>query len=286
MIYLVVKSLNNNLVLAVDENQEELVLFGKGIGFKKKKDDEIDATLITKIYKSQDFHSDFTSIIEHIPEETFSVTQEIVTQATDYLGVKLNPSILVALSDHIQGALDRQKSKIQLSDTTLQWEIPFLYYKEYEFGKQSLSIIEKELGATLPSLEASFIALHFVNAQDGVNSMNETILITEIIKNMVKIIQQLFDRTLDKESIDYSRFVTHVRYFINRQLHNKAQDSNQDDRLYQIIQENYPKSFAVSLMIKDMLKKQYNIQMVDSEIVYLVIHIDRVVNNAIDLSHN
>ena len=36
-IYTIVKSLNNNLVLATDQHDEELVLFGKGIGFKKKK---------------------------------------------------------------------------------------------------------------------------------------------------------------------------------------------------------------------------------------------------------
>lgn len=36
-IYTIVKSLNNNLVLATDQHDEELVLFGKGLVLKRKK---------------------------------------------------------------------------------------------------------------------------------------------------------------------------------------------------------------------------------------------------------
>jgi beta-glucoside operon transcriptional antiterminator len=127
-------------------------------------------------------------------------------------------------------------------------------------------------------MEAAFIALHFVNAQDGLESMDETMLITEITKSIVKTIQALFEVSLNKESMNYSRFVTHIRYFMNRQIHKEEMTSNANDNLYQIIQDQYPKSYTCGLMIREMLKREYNLDVSDDEMIYLIIHIERVVS--------
>ncbi|MEG2254209.1 MAG: PRD domain-containing protein, partial [Vagococcus sp.] len=171
-----------------------------------------------------------------------------------------------------------QKEGIELADSTLQWEIPFLYYEEANLGKEALTLIDNELGVKLPEVESSFIALHFVNAQDGLESMDETMLITKITKSMVKIIQSLFNVSLKKDSLNYSRFVTHIRYFMNRQLHNQEVVQETNQKLYDIIQEQYPKSYACSLMIREMLKREYQLDVNDDEMIYLIIHIERVVS--------
>ncbi|WP_461744431.1 PRD domain-containing protein [Enterococcus sp. LJL99] len=271
-----IKSLNNNLVLAVNEEAEEFVLFGKGIGFKKKKGDVIDQTLVTKIFESQSQTQNFSAILANISPEILSLTERIIEKGEQELNKKVNASIIVALSDHIQSAIERQKNGQDLTENALQWEIPFLYFKEYELGKKALVMIEEEMNAALPEIEASFIALHFVNAQDGLESMDETMFITKVTKSMVKIIQSLFDISLNKSSINYSRFVTHIRYFMNRQLHNKAFVSENNNGLYAIIQEQYPRSYACGLMIREMLKKDYQMSISDDEMVYLIIHIERI----------
>lgn len=271
-----IKSLNNNLVLAVNEEAEEFVLFGKGIGFKKKKGDVIDQTLVTKIFESQNQTQNFSAILANISPEILSMTEKIIEKGEQELNKKINASIIVALSDHIQSAIERQKNDQDLTENALQWEIPFLYFKEYELGKTALVMIEEEMGVLLPEIEASFIALHFVNAQDGLESMDETMFITKVTKSMVKIIQSLFDISLNKSSINYSRFVTHIRYFMNRQLRNKAFTSENNDGLYAIIQEQYPRSYACGLTIREMLKKDYQMSISDDEMVYLIIHIERI----------
>lgn len=271
-----IKSLNNNLVLAVNQENEEFVLFGKGIGFKKKKGDEINQTFVTKIFSSKSQTQNFSAILANISPEVLSVTEKIIEKGEKALNKKLNASLIVSLSDHIQSAIERQQQDQNLTESALQWEIPFLYYKEYEIGQSALTLIEKELTLSLPEVEASYIALHFVNAQDGVESMDETMLITKITKSMVKIIQSLFNVSLDKSSIHYSRFVTHIRYFMNRQLHNKAFVSESDNGLYEIIQEQYPRSYACGLMIREMLKKEHQIIISDDEMIYLIIHIERI----------
>ena len=45
----VVKSLNNNIILAVTEMDQELVAFGTGIGFKRKKGDRVSIEEASKI---------------------------------------------------------------------------------------------------------------------------------------------------------------------------------------------------------------------------------------------
>ena len=260
----------------MNEKEEEFVLFGKGIGFKKKKNDVVDETLVTKTFLSKD-NQNIVEIIKNIQPEILDVTEGIITTGENMLNKKLNNSLLISLADHIQCAIDRQKRGISLPENTMQWEIPFLYANEHKVGKLALEKIDTELGVKLPLSEASFIALHFVNAQDSVETMDETIFITKILKSIVKSIQTLFNVSLKKDSLNYSRFVTHIRYFMNRQLHNPLTQSNENEKLFEIIKEQYPKSYACSLVIKEMLKTEYHLEVSNDELIYLIIHIERVV---------
>ncbi|CAH2715352.1 Transcription antiterminator LicT [Neobacillus rhizosphaerae] len=269
-----IKSLNNNIILAKSEKDEELIVFGTGIGFKKKQGDLIDPSMVTKIFKPEkNVHA--SKFLEQISPKLLAVTEKIVRLGEEKLQKNLNQSILFALADHLQFAIDRDNDINK--DNPLQWEVPYLYYEEYEVGKMVLKIIEEDLEYSLPKNEAAFIALHFVNAQIDSNSIEDTIQITKLIKNVVKIIQRLFDINLDKTTISYSRFITHLRYFIARQKMNKRVDTQMDETLKEIIQERYIKSYACGLIIKDMVEKEFNWQVTNDEIAYLVIHIQRIV---------
>lgn len=276
-IYTIVKSLNNNLVLATNQHDEELVLFGKGIGFKKKKGDELSDANITKVFRSKEFNPTTPAMIADISPEVLTLTETIVDMGEAELKKALNTTLLFSLADHIQAAVERLDHDQLLDENTLQWEIPFLYYQEYQMGLKALAVINQTLNVNLPKSEASFIALHFVNAQNDFDSMNETMMIAQITKSIVRTIQSLFDISLNKESISYSRFVTHIRYFMNRQFHQQQLPISQNETLYEIIQSQYPKSYACGLMIREKLKKEYHIDVSDDEMIYLIIHIERVV---------
>lgn len=280
-IYSTVKSLNNNLVLAVDDKNDELVLFGKGIGFKKKEGDIVEEKLVQKIFYAKSFKQDLSELFADISPEVLATTEKIIELGEKSLNKQLNHSLLIALSDHLQTAIKRVEANEPAIESTLQWEIPFLYVRESEVGRQALLIVKEDLGVTLAPIEASFIALHFVNAQDDLESMEDTMLITAITKEMVKLIQSLFDVSLNKESASYARFVTHIRYFMNRHLHHQQYVSNdKDTKLYHIIKEQYPLSYACSLVIREMLVANYQLTVSNEELIYLVIHIERVVSES------
>ncbi|MBS4210493.1 PRD domain-containing protein [Bacillus sp. FJAT-50079] len=269
-----IKSLNNNIILAKsEETNEELILFGNGLGFKKKKGDPIDPSKAQKVFHPKE-SMETSKLLENISTEVLTVTEKIVSLGEQKIKSKLNHSILLALADHIQFAIDRDDDLIK--DNPLQWEVPYLYYAEHKIGKMALEIIKEDLGITLPEMEASFIALHFVNAQTDSNSMEDTILITRLIKNIINIIQHLFDRELDKTTINYSRFITHLRYFIARQKIKKRTDSQMDEQFKEIIQKQYMKSYACALIIKEMIKKEFQWQITEDEVTYLIIHIEKL----------
>ncbi|APC41373.1 CAT RNA binding domain-containing protein [Clostridium estertheticum] len=84
------KVINNNLVRSHKDGKEVLVM-GKGLGFKKVKSDLIDNSLIERIYviecKVKRSHLD--ELISKIPYEYVQTTNEIITYATNSLG-KIN----------------------------------------------------------------------------------------------------------------------------------------------------------------------------------------------------
>ena len=81
-------------------------------------------------------------------------------------------------------------------ENPIVWEIPHLYFQEYQVGKKALTIIQKMMGISFEDTEASLIALHFVNAQIDGQSMGDTIKMTHLTKEIVKIIQNIFEMIL------------------------------------------------------------------------------------------
>jgi len=270
----VVKALNNNIVLAIDRDNQEIVAFGTGIGFKKRKGDSIEEDNITKRFYSTQ-NSSIEKQILAISPKVLGLTEKIITYGESKLNKKLSSVLLFSLADHLEFALKNYQYE---NHNPLKWEIPHLYFQEYTIGKKALDFIEEEMKIRLLDEEASFIALHFVTAQIDGQDMSDTIQITQLTKEIVKIIQTIFELTLDKTTINYSRFITHLRYFIIRQKRKQAV-SEMDVSLREIIKSRYMKSYACVLIIKDMLKREFNWSILEDELVYLIIHIERITSD-------
>ena len=97
------KIINNNVISAVNDKNEEVVVMGRGIGFKAHAGDAIDETKIEKVFRieNETISRQFQEILENIPLEHMQLTEEIISKAKEVLKVKLNQSIYVTLTDHI-----------------------------------------------------------------------------------------------------------------------------------------------------------------------------------------
>lgn len=274
----VIKVINNNLVKSIDEKDNEILVMGCGLGFKKTIGDEINDKLIDKVYKlsEETSYNKLINLLENIPLEQIQVTNEIVSFAKMSLGKKLNENIYISLSDHINFAIERYNNKMPIKNALL-WEIKKLYNHEFLVGKEALNIIKRRLNVDLPEDEAGFIALHLVNSLMDDMSMNKTTDMTKIIQKILNIIKYHFNLELDEYSIHYERLITHLKFFIQRIYMGTVID-DQDNQFIEILKEKYKKEYECTLKIKDYINSECNCKLTEDEMIYLTMHINRIVS--------
>ncbi|WP_411345388.1 BglG family transcription antiterminator LicT [Paenibacillus sp. WLX1005] len=269
--------INNNVITALDSQKKELVIMGLGIAFQKRKGDAVDESKIEKVFSldNRELHDHLKTLLNRIPLDIMSLTEEIISMVEQSTKRKLNESIHISLPDHIHFAIERQNKGLDIQNALL-WEIKRFYRLEFDMGLQALTIIKEHTGVEFPEDEAGFIAMHIVNAQ-----MNESVHgvtnITKLIKEILNIVQYNFKMDLDEESLNYFRFVSHLRFFGQRMFNQTATESK-DQKLFKLVKENYEHAFNCAEKIGSYVKQNYDYQPSDDELLYLTIHIERVVN--------
>ena len=271
------KIFNNNAVMVKEDNGRDAVIIGCGLAFRKKIGDEVDESLIEKtfILKEKDTLEKFKMILEHIPTEQISLCYDIVEYAKNMLNCELNDYIYVTLTDHISYTLKLFDEGIERPNILI-WEIKKFYPKEYNIGLKALEFIESELGKKINEEEAGNIALHLITAQINVKSDKTDIAysMTKKIQDILNIVKYTYDIELDEHSLNYERFITHLRFFFKR-LNNKTQYRNEnEDFLLQQVKEKYKDAYKCMLKIE----KYLNIELSYEEQLYLTLHIKRIVN--------
>ena len=165
------KVLNNNVVQALDNNVESIVM-GKGLGFQKRVGDLVDKEKIEKTFVLENTE-EWSRVYVDLPDGEMQVFLNILTFAEAVLQTKFDPSFFIALADHLHYAIERSREGISLQNP-LAWEVRKFYPREYEIGKQALRLIAKDLEVQLEDDEAASVALHFVMHKKMQVSMKKT----------------------------------------------------------------------------------------------------------------
>ena len=209
----IIKVMNNSLVFVRDNNDNEIIVMGKGIGFMKKVGESIDSTKIEKVFtlKDDDAKKKYFRSMEDISSEYVDITNDIVRYATDKLKCKLNDNVFISLIDHIAFAIERYNNNVSLQNRLL-WEVKKFYPEEFKVGLYAVDKINDVLNISLPEEEAGNIAFHIVNAQSENAEMENTIFMVKMMKDILNIIKYDLKITLDKDSLSYSRFITHLHF--------------------------------------------------------------------------
>lgn len=272
------KVFNNNVVLVENESQLEMILQGRGLAFGKKAGDALDADAAEKrfVIESPELTSRFSELMSQLPPNHLELAWKIIEDAQKELGVTFSDNIYVGLTDHIHYALYRLKQGLPLKNHLL-WEIRRFYPKEFAAAQNAVKTIAYYENVRLPEDEAGFIALHFVNAAQDGESMETTILTTQIVQETLKIIQVHFNMHLDEKSLDYQRLVTHVRYFAHRLTQQDLIDTD-DDTLFEQVRAAYPECYACVCKIVRYFEEKFGTRITREEQMYLMLHIGRVVN--------
>lgn len=272
---LIEKIINNNIVSAIDDEGKEVIVMGKGIGFSAKTAKEIQLDKIEKIFtiSSQSLQEQFKELLKHMPLEHVKISSDIISYAKKNLKLELNQSIYVTLTDHINFAITRIKQGIKLQNALL-WEIKRFYTYEYELGLYALKLIKERLNITFADDEAGFIAMHFVNAEYGTN-IKDALKFPNIVKDIIDITKNELNIELDESSLHYERFVTHIKFLLQRVYLNELLP-NEEEELASLMEKKYSKEYACSKVIAKYIEDATNTAISGEEVMYLAIHIRRV----------
>ena len=274
------KILNNNVVVVLDGNDKEQVVMGRGLAFKKKCGDEIDPKAVDKVFTmhNPDTNNKFQELVASIPLDYMPLVEDIISFAKTNIGKKINDSIYISLADHIFMSITRHQEGIEVKNALL-WDIKRFYKEEFSIGLQALEMIQKQTGIRLPDDEAGFIALHFVNSEmeENPDRIEDMYTITKVMQEISNIVKYYFKFEFNEESVYYYRFVTHLKFFAQRLVTNKTYKENDEDDLLDVIKAKYKNAYGCVETIKKYLIDQYDYVLSDEEMLYLTIHIARVV---------
>lgn len=271
--------LTNNAVVIDDENQQEKIVCGKGIAFKKRPGMEIDEISInqTFILEGGGEYSRFEQLLKDVPLEYLELSSEIINMAKLEFAKKFKDNVIITLSDHLYVAIKRCREGMTISNPLL-WDIKNFYEIEYDIGLRALELIKNKFHIQLPNDEAGFIALHIVNVELDEDNMDNIFQVTKVIQEIMTIVKYHFHAEFDTSNVYYYRFITHLKFFALRLLKDNQFNEDEENELLDVVKDKYCTSYECVLKIKDFLEKKYNYTLQEDEIVYLTIHVHRVVH--------
>ncbi len=270
----IIKKINNNVALASIAGKDAIVM-GKGIGFPKTPYKLDDKNKVERIFYNLD--PLYYDLFNELAYDLIILSQEIYLMARDRLDYRISNKVVLSLADHISFSLERIEENIDLKNP-LEREINYFYKEEVLIGYKAIDMIEERYKLRLPDSEAASIALHFINASNGGASFADTYLMTEILRDVFQIIEDYFQLDLDSNSYEYSRFVTHLRYFVIRKLNDNIYKED-NIFLFDIYKLKYREVYKAALLIEKYFWDSYSWKISKDELLYLMIHIGNLIRS-------
>lgn len=276
---MVIKRIYNNNVAMVEDEGIERIALGRGITFGRQRGDALDMTQVEKVFTldSADSLTRLERLIKGIPSEYLSVAEDIVAMLRAELGNAIDDNVLIALTDHISMAIERERAEVPC-DNPLIMEVRRFYKKEFALAQRAQDLIERSLGIRVSEGEVGFITLHIVNATMKQRA-DYLMLSISMINEILSIVAEAFDLTYDEDSIQYERFLRHLQFFAQRVLDKNIVQS-EDTFLFHLGKDQYPAAFECTERIGEHVARTYGCTVTDAEKGYLVYHIMNLVNAA------
>lgn len=274
----VLKVLNNSLVLALDDNGQEIILMGKGIGYHKSigyefHEDEIDKVFVLK---EKEVSRRIVRLAAETDEIYFETAKKIIDYAIETYQMDLMEHIYLSLTDHLAFVAKRIHDGIVIQNFyTL--DMREFNPKEFDIGEYAIHLLERKLHVKIPIDEAGNIAFHFINAQINHPFNEKNIIITHTLNDILDIVKYNYGITYEEDSIAYVRYVSHLRLFIQRLVSKQLLQEEGSALLYDQIAAVCTSEFKCVKKIEIYANERFGIPFTDQEKMYLALHIHRII---------
>ena len=273
----VVKVLNTSVVLAVEDGNGEVILMGKGIGFRKSIGQALTPEETDRVFvlRDRETNRNILQLAAQIDGRVFEITRRVVEYARTRYQMQLMDHIYLALTDHLAFAVKRQEEGLTLPGTYLL-DVKRFNPREYDVGRYALQLVQTELNVFLPEDEISNIAFHFINAQRITAPADDSVKMSKIIKGILEIVKYTFSVDYNEDSVSYSRFLNHLQALAHRLVQGIPLTDDLTDFLYEQVVPKCPEEYRSTDRIGAFLHDSFGITLSREEALYLTIHIHRI----------
>ncbi len=273
--YKFVKALNHNVVQALNSANEEIIIFGKGIGFNCKVGDFIPSSLVDKEYYFRDSKNTdlYASLLAISDERLVTIIEQAISEAEEFFERKPNEKLRVALLDHLNFSIYRLEHKLNITNL-FNDELEAMYEMEFTFARKLINTINSTMGINLPESEIGFITQH-LHASLNTDKSSKSNLFMQIILNCLEYLEKEHALKYPKHSLEKVRLMTHLKFALKR-ANEKTELKNEFSPK---ILENYPKAYAIAKDLSKYIETNFGITFQESEIGYLALHIQMIQNS-------
>jgi beta-glucoside operon transcriptional antiterminator len=272
----ILRVFNTNVVLARDAEGREVVLTGRGLGYQARPGQAVDESKVVRTFVPDDGRSadSFGAMLATVSPEYVQLVDRVLAPVWAELRREPSSTTVLALADHLSFAVRRVRMGME-GIFPLRAEVAHLYPRELHWAERIVNEVNQELDATLPPEEAVPLALHLVNAAFNSDNLALTHRMTGVLAQVLGMIEAVFERPLDRDSVNVARFVTHLRYFFVR-VHSDAQLRHDPVALLDAIRTSYPDAYRCARHVRDLLELRLGTPVTEDETAYLSLHIARL----------
>lgn len=273
----VVKKLNNNFAICIDNDGKQLIANGKGIGFPKMPYELNDLSVIDRTF--YDVDAKYLGLIRELPEGVIHFSAQLVDIASRELQYEMNPNVVMTLADHIQFTVQRARQKIFVQ-LPLIYEVEQSYPKEAKLGKYAVKQMERRFQVELSQNEASAIALHFVNARYNAKPDVELSFrlqkhYEEILEDTVSIVEEQMKVIVNRSSINFARYSSHLKYLLDR-IEKKQLLNSDISSMYEETRKEFPEMASCVDLLDEYFYHKLKTRLTDEEKLYMILHVNRI----------
>ncbi|MGE7768392.1 glucose PTS transporter transcription antiterminator GlcT [Peribacillus sp. NPDC096540] len=272
--FIVEKVLNNNVVIATHSSYGEVVSIGKGLGFNRKKGEELSPDLAEKTFvlKNVKEQESYKKLLPKIDQNLQAAIIESIHLINNRVSGKLNEHIHVGLTDHLLFALQRVSQGMTIKNPFLKETIT-LYPFEHDIAVDVIDLIEDKTGIGLPQGEIGFITLHIHSAIAN-KDLSEVNQYSQLIFHLIQVVEEQLEIQINKDSVDYTRLIRHLRFMIDRVM--AEEEVDEPEKMALLLKEEYPLCYNIAWKLIKIMQQKLGKPVFDAEAVYLTMHIQRL----------
>lgn len=268
-----IRRINNNAAICEDGKGRQLVALGRGIGFGELPR-EVPLADVRRTFYGID--PKYLPLIEELDPEVLEFAAQLAEVARTSISSELSPNLPITLADHIEFALKRTREHMVVQ-MPLAYDVEHSYPVQYRLGEAAVNGINRTFHVHMPKSEAVGIALSIANS--AVSASDRTSRDEGRRQRMVdratKVVERQFGVSVARDSFDYARFATHIRYLLDRVEKGEPLDTHNSE-LYPVLSEQFPLATACAQEIARLIGDSYGSELTQEEVVYLILHVNRI----------